>query len=66
MVEKIALVTCYAPNSYEFVFFQSLPKIISEMADYEVIFGGDMNVVNSPLLFNYDSVNGLRHLWNAI
>lgn len=41
---KIGLVSCYSPNSYESL-FESLSNIISDMADYDIIFGGDMNAV---------------------
>lgn len=50
VAKKIALVTCYAPNSYQPPFFESLSKIISEMSDYDVIIGGDMNAVIDPQL----------------
>lgn len=48
--EKIAFITCYAPNSYEPAFFCFLSKIITKMTGYQIILGGDMNAVLDPLL----------------
>ena len=46
----IALIACYATNLYEPTFFESLSKVISEMTNYDIIIGGNMNAVINPLL----------------
>ena len=46
--EKIALIACYAPNSYEPTFYASLSRIATEMTGYQIIAGGDMNAVVNP------------------
>lgn len=42
---KIVLVSVYAPNRFDPIFFQSLTNILMTLTDYQLIIGSDMNAV---------------------
>ena len=52
---KIALINLYAPNTDSLNFFNTLEQTIEELSEYNLIIGGDFNVVMN---FEEDKLNG--------
>lgn len=47
---KIALVSAYAPNSFDAAFYNELTTVMLELTDYAFIVGADFNAVWDPVL----------------
>lgn len=63
---KLAFMSVYAPNQFDPTFFTPLSEIMSEMYDFAIIMGADMNAVVNPALDRSSPAGHCSHSQSSI